>query len=90
MEGAACCGWHRCVSLGSATKEPLNIATYIGVRFIADDKGELVSRLGLIFDASPLLGSPRSKVSQSGVSLCNYWVPGPMSGHAVEHAVLLL
>ncbi|KAN0078232.1 Redoxin domain containing protein [Tylopilus felleus] len=31
------------------------------VRFIADDKGELTSRLGLIFDASGLLGSPRSK-----------------------------
>ncbi|KAF8451977.1 Redoxin-domain-containing protein [Boletus edulis BED1] len=32
-----------------------------GVRFIADDKGELTSSLGLIFDASGLLGSPRSK-----------------------------
>ncbi|KAF8550703.1 Redoxin [Imleria badia] len=32
-----------------------------GVRFIADDKGELTSNLGLIFDASGLLGSPRSK-----------------------------
>ncbi|EIN04457.1 Redoxin-domain-containing protein [Punctularia strigosozonata HHB-11173 SS5] len=32
-----------------------------GVRFIADDKGAFVSQLGLIFDASPLLGSPRSE-----------------------------
>jgi peroxiredoxin len=32
-----------------------------GVHFIADDKGELTSSLGLIFDASGLLGSPRSK-----------------------------
>ncbi|KAH7886631.1 Redoxin-domain-containing protein [Phlebopus sp. FC_14] len=32
-----------------------------GVRFIADDKGEFTSGLGLLFDASGLLGSPRSK-----------------------------
>ncbi|KAF9242806.1 Redoxin-domain-containing protein [Melanogaster broomeanus] len=32
-----------------------------GVRFIADDKGEFTSNLGLLFDASDLLGSPRSK-----------------------------
>ncbi|KAF8130794.1 hypothetical protein EV363DRAFT_220507, partial [Boletus edulis] len=32
-----------------------------GVRFIADDEGELTSSLGLLFDASGLLGSPRSK-----------------------------
>ncbi|EJD00450.1 Redoxin [Fomitiporia mediterranea MF3/22] len=31
------------------------------VHFIADDKGEFVSSLGLVFDASPLLGGPRSK-----------------------------
>ncbi|KAF9492394.1 Redoxin-domain-containing protein [Pleurotus eryngii] len=43
-----------------AWKEQL-AASGTGVRFIADDKGELISRLGLIFDASPLLGSPRSK-----------------------------
>ncbi|EGN91670.1 hypothetical protein SERLA73DRAFT_192164 [Serpula lacrymans var. lacrymans S7.3] len=32
-----------------------------GVRFIADDKGSFTGSLGLIFDASPLLGAPRSK-----------------------------
>jgi 2-Cys peroxiredoxin 5 len=31
------------------------------IHFIADDKGAFVTALGLIFDASPLLGSPRSK-----------------------------
>ncbi|KAG2751338.1 Redoxin [Suillus brevipes Sb2] len=41
-----------------------------GVRFIADDKGEFTSGVGLLFDASGLLGSPRSKryviVAQDG------------------------
>ncbi|KAG1871792.1 Redoxin-domain-containing protein [Suillus subalutaceus] len=41
-----------------------------GVRFIADDKGEFTSSVGLLFDASGLLGSPRSKryviVTQDG------------------------
>ncbi|KIK54613.1 hypothetical protein GYMLUDRAFT_206331 [Collybiopsis luxurians FD-317 M1] len=32
-----------------------------GVRFIADDKGDFTSGLGLMFDASPILGAPRSK-----------------------------
>ena len=32
------------------------------VEFIADDKGELSSALGLLFDASGLLGGPRIKV----------------------------
>ncbi|KII84723.1 hypothetical protein PLICRDRAFT_167024 [Plicaturopsis crispa FD-325 SS-3] len=31
------------------------------VRFLADDKGVFLANLGLLFDASPLLGSPRSK-----------------------------
>ncbi|EPQ53212.1 Redoxin-domain-containing protein [Gloeophyllum trabeum ATCC 11539] len=31
------------------------------VKFIADDQGILTSKLGLLFDASPLLGAPRSK-----------------------------
>jgi 2-Cys peroxiredoxin 5 len=31
------------------------------VRFIADDKGAFVGALGLLFDATPLLGAPRSK-----------------------------
>ena len=35
----------------------------IAIHFIADDKGAFVSSLGLIFDASPLLGNPRSKAS---------------------------
>ncbi|KAL4072074.1 Redoxin-domain-containing protein [Scleroderma citrinum] len=41
-----------------------------GVRFISDDKGEFVSSLGLVFDATELLGGPRSKrfviVAQDG------------------------
>ncbi|KAG1750636.1 Redoxin-domain-containing protein [Suillus paluster] len=41
-----------------------------GVRFIADDKGEFTSGVGLLFDASGLLGAPRSKryviVAQDG------------------------
>jgi len=32
------------------------------VRFIADDKAELTLALGMLFDATPLLGGPRSKV----------------------------
>ncbi|KAF8840445.1 Redoxin [Paxillus ammoniavirescens] len=32
-----------------------------GVRFIADDRGAFTSGLGLLFDATDLLGSPRSK-----------------------------
>ncbi|KAK6992078.1 Redoxin [Favolaschia claudopus] len=31
------------------------------VRFISDDSGAFSTALGLLFDASPLLGSPRSK-----------------------------
>ncbi|KAG1818088.1 Redoxin-domain-containing protein [Suillus subaureus] len=41
-----------------------------GVRFIADDKGEFTSSVGLLFDAPGLLASPRSKryviVAQDG------------------------
>lgn len=33
-----------------------------GVRFIADDKAELTLALGMLFDATPLLGGPRAKV----------------------------
>lgn len=32
------------------------------IRFIADDKAELTLALGMLFDATPLLGGPRSKV----------------------------
>ena len=32
------------------------------VRFIADDRAELTLALGMLFDATPLLGGPRSKV----------------------------
>ncbi|EMD35799.1 hypothetical protein CERSUDRAFT_26200, partial [Gelatoporia subvermispora B] len=31
------------------------------VHFVADDKGAFVGALGMLFDASPLLGGPRSK-----------------------------
>ncbi|KZT20714.1 Redoxin-domain-containing protein [Neolentinus lepideus HHB14362 ss-1] len=31
------------------------------VKFIADDTGNFTSKVGLLFDASPLLGAPRSK-----------------------------
>ncbi|GBE85759.1 Putative peroxiredoxin [Sparassis crispa] len=31
------------------------------IKFIADDEGAFVGALGLLFDASPLLGGPRSK-----------------------------
>ena len=40
------------------------------VRFIADDKAELTLALGMLFDATPLLGGPRSKVCQLSVPLC--------------------
>lgn len=33
-----------------------------GVRFMADDKGSFTSSLGLMFDATPVFGAPRSKV----------------------------
>jgi len=33
------------------------------VRFIADDQALFVSGLGLILDATPALGAPRSKVT---------------------------
>ncbi|KAE9399684.1 Redoxin [Gymnopus androsaceus JB14] len=32
-----------------------------GVRFMADDKGSFTSSLGLMFDATPVFGAPRSK-----------------------------
>ncbi|KAF5392100.1 hypothetical protein D9757_003336 [Collybiopsis confluens] len=32
-----------------------------GVRFIADDKGNFTSGVGLMFDATPVFGGPRSK-----------------------------
>ncbi|TFK51496.1 Redoxin-domain-containing protein [Heliocybe sulcata] len=31
------------------------------IKFIADDAGTFTSKIGLLFDASPLLGAPRSK-----------------------------
>ncbi|KAG8903737.1 hypothetical protein FRB99_002828 [Tulasnella sp. 403] len=31
------------------------------IHFVADDQGQFVSALGLVFDATPLLGGPRSK-----------------------------
>jgi peroxiredoxin len=35
---------------------------YVAIHFIADDKAAFIGSLGLIFDATPLLGGPRSKV----------------------------
>ena len=35
---------------------------YIAIHFIADDKAAFIGSLGLLFDAAPLLGGPRSKV----------------------------
>lgn len=50
------------------------------VRFIADDRAELTLALGMLFDASPLLGGPRSMVCQSTVSLAcvahRFWGSG--------------
>jgi peroxiredoxin len=40
------------------------------VRFIADDKAELTLALGMLFDATPLLGGPRSKVCRLAVPPC--------------------
>jgi len=34
------------------------------VRFIADDQALLVSELGLVLDATPILGAPRAKVKR--------------------------
>ena len=36
----------------------------LAVHFIADDQGAFTGALGMLFDASPLLGAPRSKVSR--------------------------
>lgn len=41
------------------------------VRFIADDKAEFTLGLGMLFDATPLLGGPRSKVCLLSVPLCS-------------------
>ena len=38
------------------------------VRFIADDQALFVSGLGLILDATPALGAPRSKVTHPRIS----------------------
>ena len=35
----------------------------VEIHFIADDAGAFTGAAGLLFDASPLLGAPRSKVS---------------------------
>jgi hypothetical protein len=34
----------------------------LAIHFIADDQGEFIAELGFLFDASGLLGGPRSKV----------------------------
>ena len=35
---------------------------YVAIHFIADDKAAFIGSLGLLFDATPLLGGSRSKV----------------------------
>ena len=42
--------------------EYLSPFKYVAIHFIADDKGAFIGSLGLLFDAAPLLGGPRSKV----------------------------
>lgn len=51
-----------------------------GVRFIADDRGEFTSGLGLLFDATGLLGSPRSKVS-----IVPYQLPTLLLVGSIDH-----
>ena len=41
---------------------PLAVTAQRVVRFIADDEGALIGAMGMLFDASTLLGGPRSKV----------------------------
>jgi len=53
-----------------AWKEKLSDGKTTSVHFLADDTGAYASKLGLVFDASELLGSPRAKrfviVSEGG------------------------
>jgi len=53
-----------------AWKEKLSDGKTTSIHFLADDTGAFASKLGLIFDASELLGSPRAKrfviVAESG------------------------
>ena len=35
---------------------------WAAIHFVADDQGAFTAALGMLFDASPLLGGPRSKV----------------------------
>ncbi|KAH8113044.1 Redoxin-domain-containing protein [Phellopilus nigrolimitatus] len=44
-----------------AWKEKLTGGKPTSVRFVADDKGEFTAGVGMLFDASGLLGGPRSK-----------------------------
>ncbi|KAK0234802.1 hypothetical protein EDD85DRAFT_845411 [Armillaria nabsnona] len=37
------------------------VANRESIHFLADDQGEFAGATGLIFDATPLLGGPRSK-----------------------------
>lgn len=54
------------------------------IHFIADDKGAFVGALGMLFDASPLLGAPRSKVSEG-----YFQHPAPFSSHNEQRFVLI-
>ncbi|KAF9650380.1 Redoxin [Thelephora ganbajun] len=66
------------------------------VRFIADDKAELTLALGMLFDATPLLGGPRSKryvVVTDGdkiISVAVEPVPGEVTVTAADKVLPLL
>ncbi|KAH8826831.1 Redoxin [Flagelloscypha sp. PMI_526] len=45
----------------NAWKKSFEIPENKPITFIADDKSNLVSALGLLFDATPVFGGPRSK-----------------------------
>ena len=62
------------------------------VHFIADDQGAFVGALGMLFDASALLGAPRSKVrptiDPSPMALYSCWVtllPAVRRSHRGRH-----
>jgi hypothetical protein len=50
------------VRTGIPTRDLCLTDCLIEIRFIADDKGAYTGALGLLFDATPRLGGPRSKV----------------------------
>lgn len=42
--------------------EGFDIHLFVAIHFIADDQGIFSTHVGLVFDATALLGAPRSKV----------------------------